>query len=92
MKRLCVLAFVLVFAVPSMAQAAPFYATLLNDTPPWIVMDAGGTVYELAFLGGTMLFWKGDVVLLTKRWGFAHMVGARGLSKGKVARVWITEK
>lgn len=84
-----VLALVLLVALASVAYAASVRGDLLNSSSPWIVKGRWGATYKVEWYGGSILFWKGDEVLLTKDWGFATMVGMSGLSKGHTARVWV---
>lgn len=79
----------LLFALAAVAEAKALYVALLNNNDPWIARDVDRAIYKLEWYGGSSLFWKGDIVLLTKGWGFAKMVGIKGLSKGRVAKVWV---
>ena len=83
---------VMVFAgLARVCEASEVFGRLLTSQDPWIIEAADGALYRAEWYGGTTLFWDGDRVLLTERWGFAYLVGLSGLSKGKKARVWVDE-
>ena len=90
LRRIGLLIAIVLVASP-MAFAETAKGILLNDEEPWIVFTAGDVKYKVEWYGGSMLFWEGDLVLLTTTDGFGYMIGLTGLSKGKKARVWVEE-
>lgn len=68
-------------------QAALIRGELLNDDDPYFVR-AGGDIYKVQWYGGSSLFFEGDDVLLTTRYGFGKMVSD---TSDETADVWIEQ-
>jgi hypothetical protein len=51
-------------------------------------VKAGGTIYKVQWYGGSILFWEGDEVLLTTRYGFGKMIADES---DETADVWIEQ-
>jgi Bacterial SH3 domain len=69
------------------AQAELIRGELLNDDDPYFIR-AGGAVYKVQWYGGSSLFFEGDDVLLTARYGFGKMVSD---ATDETADVWIEQ-
>jgi hypothetical protein len=68
-------------------QAALIRGELLNDDDPYFVR-AEGDIYKVQWYGGSSLFFEGDDVLLTTRYGFGKMVSD---ASDETADVWIEQ-
>jgi hypothetical protein len=67
------------------AQAELIRGELLNDDDPYFVR-AGGAIYKVQWYGGSILFFEGDDVLLTTRYGSGKMISD---ASDETADVWI---
>jgi hypothetical protein len=69
------------------AQAELIRGELLNDDDPYFVR-AGGAIYKVQWYGGSILFFEGDDVLLTTRYGSGKMISD---ASEETADVWIEQ-
>jgi hypothetical protein len=69
------------------AQGELIRGELLNDDDPYFVR-AGGAVYKVQWYGGSSLFYEGDDVLLTTRYGLGKMISD---ANDETADVWIEQ-
>src|SRR4029077_14451506 len=67
------------------AQAELIRGELLNDDDSYFVR-AGGAIYKVQWYGGSILFFEGDDVLLTTRYGSGKMISD---ASDETADVWI---
>jgi hypothetical protein len=69
------------------AQAELIRGELLNDDDPYFVR-AGGAIYKVQWYRGSILFFEGDDVLLTTRYGSGKMISD---ASDETADVWIEQ-
>ena len=92
LRIFCVTCLAIAFAFTTTASdAASVRGVALNSSDPLLVKGEDGCIYECEWYGGSQNFWKGDTVLLTETFGFAHLVGLSGTSKGECAKVHVDE-